>query len=194
MGLPHAPLSELEAVNIMLSVIDEQPVATIPTEGVSEPVMARNTLQQSSRMIQSKGPRCSCERDYTLHPAAPSKEIRVPRNTLNIEVEDPSEDIVLRGTRLYDRKNHTYQFEKPLKVGITFMLKFEELPEHVRYYIAINAARKFQKQVLGSETHDRFTYEDEMEAKLTFHRRELTNKDLTFLNSPGAININMRII
>lgn len=194
MSITHAPLTELEAVNIMLAVIDEQPVSSIPTKGVSEPVMAQNTLMRTSRMVQSMGPRCCVESDYKLHPETPSKLIRVPKNTLNIEVEDYTKDIVLRGTKLYDRKNHTYEFDKPLPVSITFFLKYDELPEHVRYYIAISAARKFQKEVLGSETHDRFTYEDEMEARLIFHRRELTNKDLTFLNSPGAIDINRRTI
>ena len=192
--MSNTPMTRLEAVNVLLSVIDEQPVNSIPESGVSDAVIANNILEEALQTVQEMSPRCSTDFDYPLYPEAPSGFIKVPANTLNIEVPDNNKDIVMRGDRLYDRINRTYVFKEKLPVNITWYLDYDQLPAHVRRYVTLKAARSFQRRYLGSDLHDKFTADEENAAWLNFHDKELTNHDDTFLKTPACYSVvNRRI-
>jgi hypothetical protein len=185
----YIPTTELEAVNTMLEAVGELPVNHLEERGLTDAAVARKLLFKTSRQVQNMGPRCSIETDVELIPEGVTQYVRVPTNTLNVEVRDPSKDIVLRGTRLYDRTNRTYRFDKPITVDVTFFLGFEELPEHVRNYVTIRAMRNFQRRVLGDSGLDQFTREEEAEAQAIFRRRELSNKDRSLLDGVPSRHI-----
>jgi hypothetical protein len=110
---------------------------------------------------------CNVEEDYTLTPDN-NQFIFIPTNTLKMDVTDdysPKYRPVIRGTKLYEKRGHTFLWEEPIKVDITWLLDFTDLPQSLRYYITIAAARKFQKRYFSSDTVDQFTAEDEMRAK-----------------------------
>jgi len=163
MALPLTPTTELEAVNVMLTSIGEQPVNTLDTPGISVVSIARAILHQTSRQVQERGLRCNTETDFPL-PVDEHGNVRVPANTLKVDPTDPTKDYVLRGDRLYDRRNRTYTFTEPVRVDLVLFLPFEQLPQAAREYITIRAARIFQTRVLGSETLHAFTLEDERQA------------------------------
>ena len=53
---------------------------------------------------------------------------------------DPDDrELVIRGQYVYDRIRHTYIFprETAIKVTVTLLLGFEQLPEACRRYIAL---------------------------------------------------------
>ena len=64
---------------------------------------------------------------------------------------------------------------------MVLLLDFNELPQHVRRYITVKAARRFQARFMGSETLYGFTADDEREAGLGFERGEKLNNDSNML-------------
>lgn len=183
-GLPLTPMSELDAVNVMLSVIGSQPVNSLELAGVSEVSIARETLHQVSRQVQSIGFRFNTEENYPL-PVDVDGYIYVPRNALKLDISDPTDrDIVQRGNRLYDRKRHSFKFDAPVEVDIVFFLPFEELPQVVRDYVTIRAARVFQGRVLGDEKSYGFTLQDEQLAYAAMMEAEIDVGDYNIFYNP----------
>lgn len=182
MALPTVPLTELDAVNIMLANIGEQPANQLDESGISEVSIAQQMLHNVSRQIQAKGLRCNSETNYTL-PLDVNGEIILPSNTLKVDASDPSLDVCQRDGKLYDREKHTFIFTKPVDVDITFFLPFEQLPQSVRDYITIVAARQFQVRWLGSETLSALTEDDERKAYLALIDEEIDTGDFNIFNS-----------
>lgn len=159
-----SPTTELEAVNMMLATIGESPVNTLEDNGVVDAVLARAQLTAMSKRMQAKGWHWNTDKDFRLAPSFPSKEIKVPRNTLRIDTTGSSAgvDVVLRGQRLYDRRKHTFQFDQALVVDLVSFLPFEDLGETARQYLMLASARKFQQAQVGSEILNSFTMRDEL--------------------------------
>lgn len=186
MALSLSPMTELDAVNLMLVNIGEQPVNALEIGGVSEVSIARFILHNTSRAVQTDGLRCNTEYNYKLIPDE-NGFLSLPMNALKVDASDPTVNVVVRGKRLYDVDNHTYIFKEPLLVDIVFFLPYEELPQAVRTYICIRAAREFGTKILGSETLNQFSLQDEQTALLTMVRQEIDIGDFTLLDNPNIL-------
>jgi hypothetical protein len=159
-----SPLSELEAVNIMLSVIGEAPVNSLEGVSTNDVIQATSILNEISREIQSMGWHFNSERDYPLVPDI-NGEIILASNMVRVDTDThPEYDVVQRGNRLYDKLTHSFQFGKTLKAEIIFLLPFEEIPQVARQYITIRAARIFQDRMVSSEVLHGFSEADERKA------------------------------
>lgn len=189
MTTSSSPTSELDAVNLMLQVIGESPLSSLSDSTVVYSVTAQQILNEVSRAVQTRGWHFNIEKSFPLLPNLTTKEILVPLNCLRVDtvVPDDGVDAVHRGTRLYDRQNHTYQFNKGLKVDMVVFLPFEELPETARYYIAVKAARVFQARTVGSDALYQFTAVDERDAHVAFKKAEGTNADHNILNDSWSV-------
>lgn len=168
------PTTELDAINTMLSAIGEAPVNTVEDNGVVDAVMARQILTTVSREVQARGWHFNTDKDFMVTPSYPDGEIVLPATLLRIDtVRGHSNiDVVQRGRRLYDRRKHTFKFDKPLKVDMIVMLPFDEMPEVARQYIATRAARIFQERVVGSGELSQFTLKDELRALVALREFE----------------------
>lgn len=176
--------TELEAVNTMLMSIGESPVNTLDNPGVVDAVLAKSTLDEVNREVQSRGWHFNTERNYKLVPEAFSPfNIYVPNGTLYLDAVDPNIDVVTRGNpaRLYDKRNHTYEWASPVFVDMVVLLEFENLPQTARSYITIRAARLFQTRVVGSETLHGFHEQSEFQALLALKRAESARADRNLL-------------
>lgn len=175
------PMTELEAVNLMLSVVGEAPVNTLVVSGLSDVAIAKNILSETSRSVQERGWHFNTEDNYTLAVDGDGS-LPVPANVLRIDpMRDEQIDLVQRGTRMYDRENHTFTIGRSVKFAITFGLPFDQLPQAARHYIAVKAARSFQKQTLGSQVIEAFTQDDEMAALLAMKDQETDTGDFNLL-------------
>ena len=65
---------------------------------------------------------------------------------------------------------------------MVLLLEFTDLPQHVRRYITVKSARRFQNRILGSQTLSGFTQADENEALLYFEQLEAQTQDYNVLN------------
>jgi hypothetical protein len=190
--LATTPTTVLEAVNLMLSTIGEAPVSTVENSGVLDAVAARQQLSVINREVQTRGWHWNTEENVTITPSHPDGFIILPSNTLRVDASDVDIDAVQRGNRLYDRKNRTYQFSRPVTVDLILLLPFEELPEAARFYITIRAARKFQEGVLGSPELSQFTLRDEIMAKATLEDAEANTADFNILNNISVREVLLR--
>lgn len=183
------PTSELDAVNLMLSVIGESPLSNLSGITMVYAVLAKQVLSEISRSVQTRGWHFNLEKDYPLLPNALTGEIPVPSNCLRVDSVYPDQDTdaVHRGSRLYDRRNHTYIFSKGLKVDMVIALPFEELPESARYYIAVRAAREFQARTVGSDALYSFTAQNEKDARVAFMKSEGATADHNMLTDSWSV-------
>jgi hypothetical protein len=174
----YEPLSELEAVNLCLATIGESPVSSLVTTGDLHVAMAVQFIYDASREVQTEGWHFNYEEEYPLA-LNMSGNLVLPSNTLKVDVSDVSNqyDLVQRGNRMYDRKNHTYTFTDSIKVDIVLFLPWTDLPQYARQYIAILAARRFQRRVQGDDAIERHTATEEAKAKAELEDAEAATRD-----------------
>ena len=183
-----SPTTELEAINTMLSTIGESPVNTVEDTGNVDVVIARQILQTASRKVQTRGWHFNTEINYTITPDSEGYLV-LPNTVLKVDTvyPDSSKDVVVRGSRLYDREKHTYVFTDAVKVDMTILLTFDELPEVARNYVTIRASRIFQERVVGSDTLHAFNSQDEARAMVSLMEYEADTADLNILSGNYSV-------
>ena len=148
-----ARTSKLEAVNKALQMMGEAPVNSLQgLFGLGN--LAETTIDSVSRKLQTEGWSFNTDYETDLTRDSTTNEISVGTSTTRVYVDPydyPDVDVVQRGSRLYDRKNNTYEFKQNLKADITIILDWEELPEHARVYIMTKAGRELQESMIGSK-------------------------------------------
>lgn len=176
--------TELEAVNLMLSLIGESPVNSLVPPYIGDVAHARALLLNESRDVQAEGWAFNQETDVTLARNNTNQIVLAP-NVVSVDADtDPGVDVVQRAGKLYDRKNHTFVFDHDLHVEIMYQFPFDELPECARRYILIRAGRCLQARWVGSEQQHMFTKEKEDRARVTLMHEEGDTADINILNDP----------
>jgi hypothetical protein len=166
-------MSELQAVNMMLTTIGEQPIANLNDKaGLQDASIAQDILHNTSRQVQSRGWIFNTDLQKILsHDSSSgdgSGKIKIDSNVLRIDttskVRSNKTDIIERAGYLYDREKNTNLFSDDVTVDYVTFLPFNSLPESARRYIAVKAARIFHDRVVGSGELHNFFQQDEMQA------------------------------
>jgi hypothetical protein len=182
----QTPLTELQAVNVMLQAIGEAPVNTLAAGSTMDVSMALTTLTECSHRLQEIGWQFNTESDYPLVPDI-NGLITLAGNIVRVDQDSNTDsgdyDLVQRGTSLYDRKHRTAVFTQTVKAEVVLLLPFDQLPPIARRYITVKAARVFQARVVGSETLNGFTERDEMECRTAFEEAEGENADYSIFDN-----------
>ena len=112
-----ARTTKLEAVNKALQMMGEAPINSLQgLFGLGN--LAETTIDSVSRKLQTEGWSFNTDYQVSLVRDSTTNHISVGSNVSRIYVdpyEYPDIDVVQRGSKLYDRKNNTYEFEKNLK-------------------------------------------------------------------------------
>ena len=193
MSLDMTPMTELDAVNVMLASIGQAPVNTLTVTGIRDVELARTVLHNQLRSVLAHGWHFNTDRKYTIA-ADINGKLSVPTNALKLDACDPYVDLVPRMAsdtlRMWARAHHTFDIaanhDAPFEFDVTWLYPFESLPQTARNYIALRAARKFQTSVIGSDVLFRFTREDELEAKAELDRGEMEQADVNLLFDGSA--------
>lgn len=181
--------SKLEAVNIILRSAGETQVSSLAVTGLAFLDNAQADLLEASRLIQSVGWKFNTEDAFPLTRDT-TGYIALPGNTIKCDVDDSfngSTNAIQRGTNLYDATAHSYIFKQDLTASMVFLLTWDELPEPARHYITIKAARKFQARDFGSDSQDRFTANDELQAMLALSQHEADTGDYNMLSDSRSV-------
>jgi hypothetical protein len=177
--------TQLEAVNTLLATIGESPVNAL-NSGLVEASDAEQTLANVSREVQAKGWSFNTDLTFKLTPDA-SGELKLPSNCLHVDTTalrmGTESDLVQRGMRMYDRIKNTYAINTTIEVDMVMLLGFEELPEAVRRYITIRAARILQDRSLGSESLHSYNSNDEHAAWIALVQNEADVEDLNIFDN-----------
>lgn len=197
------PTTKLEAVNIMLSTIGESPVNSL-SSGLVDAELAETILDATSRSVQSEAWFFNRELKVRYTPNL-SGEIILPTNILkadsNMDADSINRqttsgqplDLVQRGSRMYDKKNHTFNIGQSVELDIVVGLDFGDLPEVAKRYITIKAARTFQDRVVGSQTLHGFQEQDEARAYYELKETEGDTSDFNILNNYDVFAVIDRI-
>ena len=185
--------TELEAVNSMLSTIGEAPVNSITGTLPLDASLAKNTLTEINREVQSAGWHFNSRYKYTLSLDINSK-IPLAENIMRVDLDinkySPSTyDVIKQGSFLYNKVENTFTFDQALDANVILYLDFTELPENARRYITLRASRIFQDRTIGGNTLHKFTAIDEANSLALLKQEETQTGNHSIFNNYDTWNI-----
>jgi hypothetical protein len=159
-----AGTTKLDAVNTMLSAIGEAPVSSL-SSGLIEAEIAETILNTVDREVQSMGWHFNTELNKSFAQDT-NGQIILPADILQADATlvANSPDLVQRGLKMYDRKNHTFNIGVNVALDVVVQLEFTDVPEVAKRYMVLRATRIFQDRVVGSATLHGFHEKDENRA------------------------------
>jgi len=181
------PMTQLDAVNIVLKGMGEPKIASLDGAGL-DALMAADLVDETSRALQTEG--WHWNREYPKISPDSNGFINLPSNTLTVNTngESAQYDYVARGLLLYDRSNSTYVFTNPVRLDLYVGLPFEQLPTSARIFVAAAAALTNQQGELGSDTLNKFLKEKAETARVMLVR------DNYKATKPNAIRDNWSVL
>ena len=177
-------MTELEAINTLLSVIGESPVDSLPEGVANQPTdaaLAKRTLTEVRRDVQAEGWSWNTDMDYKITPNA-ADEFNLPSDTLRATfypTKYPYMQYVQRGNKVYDKVAKTFKFAKnPTTVDEIVVselirnLGWDEIPHAGQQYITIRSARIYSDRYINSNVIYQYTIGDEDYARNQLMRAE----------------------
>ena len=154
-------VEQLAAVNELLQSIGQAPVTTIETSN-PDVAMAWNTLVTTSRNVQAEGWTYNREYHYQMNRSsdtATENHILIPSNMLQCELHpkdlsNKGHDGVMRANsegqmKLYDRENHTYEWDYDPYCDVLWMFDWETIPVPIQFYVVARAAATMAIRAVG---------------------------------------------
>lgn len=183
--------TKLNAINTMLSAVGEAPVNNL-TSVTMDVRVAESVLDEISREVQSVPHHFNTVQNVELIPDS-TGEVNLASNVVRVDLEDanvsPDYDIVIRGSKLFNRKTNSYTITKTLKYTVVSLMEWEYLPEPAKRYVMIRAARIYQDRVLGSEKISAFTRGDEANALVAMREFEMDTADYSIFGNYDVARI-----
>jgi hypothetical protein len=179
-------MTELEAVNVLLTTIGEAPINTLVGNQVVDVAVAKQVLTEISREVQSQGWHFNSEYGVVLTPNF-DKKIAIPANTSRIDVNGI--DVVNRGGYLFNLQDRTFIFDNPIEADIVYYQDFETLPDVAKRYIVVRASRIFADRMINSESTHQFTLKDEQKALIDLKEFEGDTGDYNMLESYSVARV-----
>jgi hypothetical protein len=160
------PMTELQAVNLLLSAIGEAAVSSLETATTVEVTQAKNLLSNVNRAAQQKGWHFNTEWDVVL---TRDSDDRIPLSESILSVYQPGQLMTIRGRSgsmyAYDLDNNTFTWTKNLNNAVTItLLDFVDTPNTFRQYVTTRAARIFQEEIVGQVSAETVNRQEEAEA------------------------------
>lgn len=188
MALTMTPVTELDAVNIMLMSIGQSPVNTLTGTGIKDVVTAQLVLHNTSRAAQDEGWDFNTDYMYPITPDG-NNRILVPSNCLNIDPIYDADNFVQRydeanaAMSMYDLEGQTFDRTDILYCDIVRFYAYEKTPQSFRNYVALAAGQRFQAGAISSELLFRFEQKDIDAARAILERNTNRQKDRNFFNN-----------
>jgi len=159
-------MTELQAVNLLLSAIGEAAVSSLETATTVEVTQAKNLLSNVNRAAQQKGWHFNTEWDVVL---TRDSDDRIPLSESILSVYQPGQLMTIRGRSgsmfAYDLDNNTFTWTKNLNNAVTItLLDFIDTPNTFRQYVTTRAARIFQEEIIGQVSAETVNRQEEAEA------------------------------
>jgi len=168
----------LEAVNVCLQNIGEQPVNNLENQQVVEASTALRTILEFHKEGQVRGWSWNTELGYEFLKDVSTNEIKVPANVVSFAPDAYrwAGRFQLRGQRVYDKEKRTYVLgvDVPsLEADVVWLLPWDESPEAFNRWVTIRSARVFSGRVLGDSSSFQYTALDEQAALVELQRVEI---------------------
>lgn len=183
----------LEAVNVLLTNIGEQPVDNLNNQQILDARIAQQTLVEYAKEGQQRGWSWNTEYAYPFRVSSTNQEINIPANVVRFS-PDPyvyGRRYIQRGQRVYDQLERTYKFPATvteIKADVVFLLSWEDCPEAFNRWTTIRAARVFSDRTLTNEALFKYTQKDEEDAKAELDRIEHEQQQSNLLTDGAGLN------
>lgn len=150
----------LSAVNLCLSGIGREPVPDLDSPDL-DAGMALSVIEQVSLDLQTNGGKgwwFNTEYDWFL-PLQANGEVSIPNNAVSllqcrVGGFDQGHRLTIRGAKLYDTKNHTFDLsgitDRGVCVSLVILLPFQDLPVTGRSAIAWKSRFLFASDMVGN--------------------------------------------
>lgn len=181
-----ASMTELEAVNVLLTTIGEQPVNTLTGNQVTDVTIAQDVLNEVNREVQAQGWHFNTEQQVSLVRDG-SNHINIPADTARIDVRE--HDVVIRNGKLFNLTDRTYEFTATVKADIIYFQDFNDLPEAAKKYITTRAARIYADRMINSETVNKMVSRDEQKALIDLKEFEADTGDFNMMQSYSVARV-----
>jgi hypothetical protein len=209
------PTTELEAVNTLLSAINEAPITDVDTATDGDVVVAVDTLRAIIVEVLTRGWRFNT--DFEFRVAVNTLKFAIPAGLLKFEVTDRSDqigyvgrkqddgtfatdpvhlDLVQRddaGTlRFYDRVRNTFEFgsddaRPQIFIDAVWGADFVACPETVRRYIVAYATTRFIEDRFGEASVSKAKRDDEAKAFTTLMQDQGDDRTFSLLDNQMAV-------
>lgn len=192
-------MTELDAVNVLLSIVGEAPIesfATDNTNEVSDSALARRTLAEVARDVMAEGWQWNTDHEVKVAPTTDGTFL-LPSNTLKAVFSrhcDNEGRYVLRGLRVWDRLSHTYDIEEERLIleDMVQLLNWDEMPHAAQQYVVIRAGRIYASRFINSSVIFSYTVQDEEYARGMLVRDEEQREQNNMLWNDGPHGLGYR--
>ena len=174
-------MTELESINILLSVIGEAPISQlsdIQANEIDDSALAQRTLAEVNRDVQAEGWGWNTDQQVTLTSDI-NDQINLPGNTLRVSFSPNTygeSQYVARGLRIWDKQKRTYKVgtdQPSLEIDeLVTQLEWDELSHAAQYYITIRASRIYAERFVNSNLLYTYSVQDEEAARAQLIRSE----------------------
>ena len=135
--------TELSAVNSILGAIGQSPQTTLNFDN-PEVALIFNLLRDANVDTQAEGWHFNREKHVKFTPDG-NKKIAIGNDILSMDLHDNytrrTKDLVRRNGFIYDKMEHTDEFDGDLDLDVVRLYAFEDLPIIFRRYIVYRASR-----------------------------------------------------
>ena len=180
-------LTELEAMNKILSVTGDAPVSNINST-YEQAVVARRILLEVSKEKQAKGYWFN-ELDDLLILKDSNGEVNLPTETIRCDIRDDYGYLVQRGLKIFNKKTNTYTINSDLYVHLVTELVWTLLPQSFREMVVAYASLRFNAEYFGSPSLAQSIQNDIFQKDMDLQKEDIDNRDLNMLRSTRASNI-----
>jgi hypothetical protein len=182
-----AMLTELEAMNQVLSVTGDAPVSSINST-YEQAVVARRIILEVSKEHQSRGYWFN-EVDDLLILKDEDGFINLPSETIRCDIPSDYGYLVQRGLRIFNKKLNTYVIDDSIYVNIVTELEWDLLPQSFRQMVVAYASLRFNSEYFGSQETAQTIIGDIGAKELLLQKEDIDNRDLNMLKNVRSSNI-----
>jgi hypothetical protein len=193
----NARISELGALNVVLSQAGEQPVnglVGIPRNASR----ALEVLREVTLQLQEDPSfwNWNTEKEQSLAPDAVTGKIQVASNVVSLSraqgTRFMNQELTLRGDFIYNMTDSTYIFTAPVVVDLRVSLEWDEIPVQHRRFLNLLAAQQYQIRYIANP--DKYTFDGQavMVARAVAMGSETREASMSMLDNPELRQRNNR--
>ena len=180
-------LTELDAINQMLSAIGSDPVTTLDDSTDVDVINAYRILLDVSRHVQRQGWDFN-KTTKTYTPDANTHRILWDVGVLSLKSND-NNTYVKRGKYIFNMTDDTYEFPEDIEVTVIYGLDFEDLPDCFKEYITAKAAIDFQSRYFGDSSVSQDLQYALQIAQQSIVQYDMDMQDVNILNLSGVSEV-----
>ena len=164
--------TELSAVNAILGAIGQSPITSISGASANpEVAFIYNLLRDCNVDVQSEGWHFNTEKHVKYSPDSTTKKIAIGDDILKVDVHkgwsNRVYDVINQAGFLYDKYDHTLEWDGSIDLDITKLITYENIPEVFKRYIIYKASTRAATQIVGNPQLVQLLAQQEAQARAT---------------------------